>query len=93
MSFKRAFFTVGGFTLLSRFVGFIRDVCAANILGAGMAADAFFVALRLPNLFRRLFAEGAFTISFVPLFTTELKEDEHKARSFAQEALAILVTA
>ena len=92
MSFKRAFFTVGGFTLLSRFVGFIRDVCAANILGAGMAADAFFVALRLPNLFRRLFAEGAFTISFVPLFTTELKEDEQKARSFAQEALAILVS-
>jgi putative peptidoglycan lipid II flippase len=92
MAFKRAFFTVGGFTLLSRVTGFARDVMAANVLGAGLAADVFFVALRLPNLFRRLFAEGAFTISFVPLFTTALKESEEQARAFAREALAILVT-
>lgn len=91
MSFKRAFFTVGGFTLLSRFTGFIRDLMAANILGAGMAADAFFVALRLPNLFRRLFAEGAFTISFVPMFSGALKENEAEARRFAEEALALLM--
>lgn len=91
MTFKRAFFTVGGWTLVSRFTGFIRDVVAANILGAGMAADAFFIALRLPNLFRRLFAEGAFTISFVPLFTGTLKEGTAEARHFAEEALSVLV--
>jgi putative peptidoglycan lipid II flippase len=93
MAFKRAFFTVGGFTLLSRVTGFIRDIMAANVLGAGMAADAFFVALRLPNLFRRLFAEGAFTISFVPLFTSALKDGESEARKFAREALSVLILA
>ena len=93
MNFKRAIFTLGGFTLLSRATGFLRDVMAANILGTGMAADAFFVALRLPNLFRRLFAEGAFTISFVPLFTTALKENETEAREFASQAMAILMAA
>lgn len=92
MTFRRAIFTVGGFTLLSRASGFVRDVLAASFLGAGMAADAFFVALRLPNLFRRLFAEGAFSISFVPLFTGELKEGREQAKSFAEEALALLVT-
>lgn len=91
MNFRRAFFTVGGFTLLSRVVGFCRDVLAANYMGAGMAADAFFVALRLPNLFRRLFAEGAFTISFVPLFTTHLKNSQAEAHEFAEQALAILM--
>ena len=52
--------TVGGFTLLSRLTGFFRDIMLAAILGAGPAADAFFVALRLPNHFRAIFAEGAF---------------------------------
>lgn len=91
MSFKRAFFTVGGLTLISRFTGFIRDVMAANILGAGMAADVFFVALRLPNLFRRLFAEGAFAVSFVPLFTGALKEGKEEAKVFAEQAMAGLM--
>lgn len=91
MSLKRAFFTVGGWTLLSRVVGFARDLLAANILGAGMAADAFFIALRLPNLFRRLFAEGAFTTAFVPLFTGALKESPAEGKRFAEEALAMLV--
>ena len=53
-------FTVGGYTLLSRLTGFARDIMLAAILGAGPMADAFFVAQRLPNLFRSLFAEGAF---------------------------------
>ncbi len=91
MTFRKAFFTVSGLTMLSRVTGFLRDVMAANILGAGMAADAFFVALRLPNLFRRLFAEGAFSISFVPLFTGELKEGRAEARAFAEQALAGLL--
>src|SRR5262245_20464531 len=91
MAFKRAFFTVGGLTMLSRLTGFVRDVMAANYMGAGVVADAFFIALRLPNLFRRLFAEGAFTISFVPLFTGELKKSREEAKTFAEEALAVLI--
>src|ERR1700754_2842636 len=61
-------FTVGGYTLLSRLSGFARDIVLAAILGAGPAADAFFVALRLPNHFRAIFAEGAFNAAFVPAY-------------------------
>ena len=61
-------FTVGGFTLLSRITGFVRDIVLAAILGAGPIADAFFVALRLPNHFRAIFAEGAFNAAFVPAY-------------------------
>src|SRR5437763_15565013 len=61
-------FTVGGFTLLSRVTGFFRDVVLAAVLGAGPVADAFFVALRLPNHFRAIFAEGAFNAAFVPAY-------------------------
>jgi putative peptidoglycan lipid II flippase len=61
-------FTVGGYTLLSRLTGFARDVMLAAILGAGPIADAFFVAFRLPNHFRAIFAEGAFNAAFVPAY-------------------------
>jgi putative peptidoglycan lipid II flippase len=61
-------FTVGGYTLLSRLTGFARDVMLAAILGAGPVADAFFVAFRLPNHFRAIFAEGAFNAAFVPAY-------------------------
>src|SRR5512141_1768470 len=61
-------FTVGGFTLLSRLTGFARDIMLAAVLGAGPVADAFFVALRLPNHFRAIFAEGAFNAAFVPAY-------------------------
>ena len=61
MDLKKSAFTVSGFTMISRVLGFIRDILIANILGAGAIADAFFVAFRFPNLFRRLFAEGAFS--------------------------------
>lgn len=71
----RSISTVGGFTLLSRIFGFIRDVLLARYLGAGMAADAFFIAFKLPNFFRRLFAEGAFSAGFVPLFSRALGKD------------------
>jgi putative peptidoglycan lipid II flippase len=60
--------TVGGFTLLSRVTGFLRDIMLAAILGAGPVADAFFVALRLPNHFRAIFGEGAFNAAFVPAY-------------------------
>lgn len=67
-------FTVGGFTLLSRLTGFARDIMLAAILGAGPVADAFFVALRLPNHFRAIFAEGAFNAAFVPAYAHVLGE-------------------
>src|ERR1700686_5299639 len=61
-------FTVGGLTLVSRATGFLRDILLAAVLGAGPVADAFFVALRLPNHFRALFAEGAFNAAFIPAY-------------------------
>src|SRR6186713_720891 len=60
--------TVGGLTLISRLTGFLRDVVMAAVLGAGPLADAFFVAFRLPNHFRAIFAEGAFAAAFVPAY-------------------------
>ena len=66
------FFTVGGATLASRILGFAREALIASALGAGPVADAFYAAFRFPNLFRRLFAEGAFNSAFVPLFAKEL---------------------
>ena len=68
MSLMRSVATVGSYTLVSRVMGFVRDILTAALLGAGPVADAFFVAQRLPNLFRSLFAEGAFSAAFVPLF-------------------------
>ena len=93
MSFARAIATVGGLTLLSRLAGFARDILTAALLGAGPVADAFFVALKLPNFFRRLFAEGAFGVAFVPLFAATLQKDGRAAAiAFAEEALAVLLT-
>ena len=66
MALFRSVATVGSLTLVSRAFGFVRDILTAAILGAGPVADAFFVAQRLPNLFRSLFAEGAFSAAFVP---------------------------
>ncbi len=92
MNFARAIATVGGLTLLSRLAGFARDILTAAVLGAGPVADAFFVALKLPNLFRRLFAEGAFGVAFVPLFAAELQTRGRAAAiRFAEEALAMLL--
>lgn len=94
MNFARAIATVGGITMLSRVAGFIRDTLMARILGAGPEADAFFIAFRLPNLFRSLFAEGAFTAAFLPLFKGELHRHGHDgARRLAEEALAVMVGA
>jgi putative peptidoglycan lipid II flippase len=92
MKLYRAFATVGGLTLVSRVLGFARDILIAALLGTGAVADAFFVAFRFPNLFRRLFGEGAFNSAFVPLFSTRLHEGgANAARRFAEEALSGLV--
>jgi putative peptidoglycan lipid II flippase len=83
---------VGSFTLVSRILGFIRDILIAFFLGAGAAGDAFFIAFKLPNLFRRLFAEGAFNLAFVPLFSGKLTaEGKSAAFRFAEEALSVLL--
>jgi putative peptidoglycan lipid II flippase len=92
MSLYRAFATVGGLTMLSRVFGFARDILIAAVLGTGAVADAFFVAFRFPNLFRRLFGEGAFNSAFVPLFAKRLEgEGKEAARAFAEEALSGLL--
>lgn len=76
----------------SRILGYFRDVLTASLLGTGAAADALVVALKLPSLFRRLFAEGALNAAFVPMFAEILaKEGKNSARSFAEEVLSVLI--
>lgn len=92
MNLYRSLATVGGLTLISRVLGFVRDILIAALLGSGPVADAFFVAFRFPNLFRRLFGEGAFNSAFVPLFAKRLEgEGPEAARRFAEEIMAGLV--
>lgn len=94
MSLARNTAVIGGLTLISRVLGFARDLVLAAALGAGPIADAFFAALRFPNLFRRLFAEGAFSQAFVPVYSKTLSADgEESADKLASEALAILLLA
>ncbi len=87
----RSILTVGGWTMASRVLGFIRDMLMAALNGAGPVADAFFMANKLPNLFRRLFGEGAFNAAFVPEFSGLLTtEGPDAARRFAQEAISVM---
>jgi putative peptidoglycan lipid II flippase len=79
------FFTVGVWTLLSRVLGFVREALLIALIGPGPVMDAFVAAFRLPNMFRRFFAEGAFNAAFVPMFSKKLEGDEG-AGKFAQEA-------
>lgn len=84
--------TVGGLTLVSRVAGFARDLVTSHTLGAGPVADAFFVALKLPNFFRAITAEGAFSMSFVPLYTDKkIKETQAAASEFTNMALSFMV--
>ncbi|MGR3541613.1 MAG: murein biosynthesis integral membrane protein MurJ [Hasllibacter sp.] len=87
----RAFATVGLWTMLSRVLGFVRDVAIAATLGAGPVAEAFLVAFSLPNLFRRFFAEGAYTMAFVPMFSKKVEAGEG-ALPFARDAATGLAT-
>ncbi len=92
MSLFKSVATFGGLTLVSRVTGFLRDMVLANFLGAGAVADAFVVAFKLPNLFRSLFAEGAFTSAFVPLFSQKLVSDgKKKSLFFAAQAISLLI--
>ena len=86
------FLTVGVWTLASRVLGFVRDAMILAYLGTGPLYEAYVVAFRLPNMFRRFFAEGAFNMAFVPMFSKKLQRGEG-AREFAQEAFAGLASA
>ena len=91
MSVIKATAIFGSFTLVSRVLGFARDILMAAVLGAGFITDCFVVAFKLPNFFRRLFAEGAFSASFVPIFSATLEKDgKEEAINFAEEAFACL---
>ena len=97
MSLVRNTATIGGLTLVSRILGLVRDTLSARYLGAGLANDAFQVAWRLPNLFRALFAEGAFASAFVPMFNRTMTEAEAEGQDgiaaatlFAGQVLSVL---
>jgi putative peptidoglycan lipid II flippase len=92
MSLIGKFASVGGATMASRVLGFVREAMIAAFLGAGPVADAFYAAFRFPNLFRRLFAEGAFNAAFIPLFAKEIEGGgPDAARKFAEQVLAVLL--
>lgn len=93
MSLIGKFASVGGATMASRILGFAREALMAAALGAGPVSDAFFAAFRFPNLFRRLFAEGAFNAAFVPLFAKEIEANGvDGAKRFSEEVFGVLFT-
>ena len=83
--------TFSFFTLISRLTGYIRDVLIAIFLGAGPIADAFFVAFRIPNTFRRLFSEGTFNAAFVPSYSSELILGRNRSYRFANNSALFLL--
>ncbi len=82
--------TFGFYTIISRLLGYLRDVLIAIFLGTSIFADAFFVAFRIPNTFRRLFAEGTFNAAFVPSYSSELLKNKSKSNNFANEVFNLL---
>jgi putative peptidoglycan lipid II flippase len=92
MNLHKATGTIGGLTMVSRIAGFAREMLMSRILGAGVYTDAFYVAFRLPNTFRRLFGEGAFSAGFVPLYSQRLQSGgEAEAKRFSEEVLAVFL--
>jgi putative peptidoglycan lipid II flippase len=93
MNLVKAGGTIGGLTLVSRILGFVREMIFARIMGASMAADAFTLAFLIPNLFRRLFGEGAFSQGFVPLFARRLDGEGGmaEAKRFAEEVQSVFL--
>ncbi|MBV1831744.1 murein biosynthesis integral membrane protein MurJ [Komagataeibacter sp. AV436] len=89
----KGFLTVSGWTMISRVLGLVRDQLLAALLGTGAAQDAYQIAFRLPNMFRRLFGEGALNAAFVPLFASLLeREGKDTARQFASETMSVLLS-
>ena len=97
MSLAKSVGTIGGLTAVSRVFGFARDMLMARVVGAGLVADAFQLAFTLPNTFRRLFAEGAFSVAFVPMYSRALHgagdaaAGEEQANRFANDVLSVFV--
>ena len=92
MSLARNVATVGGATLLSRLLGFVRDLGIAALLGAGVLSDAYLAALQVPNLFRRLLSEGALNSAFVPIWLRKRQGDGPEgARRFSAEVLGAML--
>ena len=93
MSLLKATGTIGGLTMVSRVAGFARDMILARILGPGVASDAFLLAFQLPNIFRRLFAEGAFSAAYVPMFSRRLHGEggQASAEDFSSDVLSVFV--
>lgn len=92
MNLARAIATVGGFTMISRVTGFVRDMLIAAVVGAGPASDAFFVAFQIPNFFRRLTGEGALTVAFVPMFAGMVEtKGKEAAVAFAGQVQSVLL--
>ena len=95
MNLTKALGTVGGLTLASRVLGLVRDSLFARYVGAGFASDAFLVAFRLPNMFRALFAEGAFASAFIPMFNKKVGDPDGEGLksgiTFAEQALSVLL--
>jgi putative peptidoglycan lipid II flippase len=95
MNLARALGSVGGLTLASRVLGLVRDSLFATFVGAGFASDAFLIAFRLPNMFRALFAEGAFSAAFIPLFNRKVADPNGQGLpdgiTFAEDALSVLL--
>ena len=86
-----SFSVVSFWTLISRIFGFLRDVLLASFLGSGPLAEAFIIAFSIPNMFRRLFAEGAFNTAFVPMFSKKISNLK-RAENFASQAFSLLLT-
>ena len=93
MNLLRALLAVGSLTMVSRVLGYARDFFIARVFGAGLLTDAFFVAFKIPNLLRRLFAEGAFSQAFVPLLAEHKNRNEGEARSLIDAAATLLFLA
>jgi putative peptidoglycan lipid II flippase len=97
MNLTRALGSVGGLTLASRILGLVRDALFARFVGAGFASDAFLIAFRLPNMFRALFAEGAFSAAFIPMFNRKVANKDGGGLpdgvGFASDALSVLLPA
>ena len=90
MNIIKSGFNIASVTLISRLLGFFRDILIAATLGTGVIADAFFMAFKFPNIFRRLFAEGALSAAFIPIFSRKLTVSKLNAKKFASETVSVL---
>ncbi|MGZ9006171.1 MAG: murein biosynthesis integral membrane protein MurJ, partial [Burkholderiales bacterium] len=91
MNLLKVLATVSGMTFISRVLGFVRDAIIARVFGAGLMTDAFFVAFKIPNLLRRLFAEGAFSQAFVPILAEYKNQRGHEATRLLVDRISALL--